>query len=87
MGLTDNIPGLDKLAPVTKLFKIISTVITIATFITMATPNKVDDAFMQKVNEILNVCAGNVFHNANATGEDPKSAALMNDLNEVFGGY
>lgn len=49
-----------------QIFQTLSVVVTICTIITALTPSKADDAFVQKMRNMLDILAGNVLHNVNA---------------------
>lgn len=60
-----------------RIFHYISMVVTICTGITMVTPTQCDNIWLQKVNAVLNVLAGNVLCNANAD-------AIIKECIEIF---
>ena len=56
------------MAEVPKWLNAFTTLVTVATGITMLTPTKADDKYAALILKVLNVMAGNVLKNRNADG-------------------
>lgn len=63
-----------------EVIRAVTMIVTVCTFLTALTPSKSDDLLMQKVNNVLNILAGNIGYNKNA--DDPSCASNQTESSE-----